>query len=210
MDRCRWSVLTIVAAVFFANSHEAAGQRPVKSTILVSIYDYAGVKPEDMAKARAKVEAIFSGAGMYIAWSRPSSTAGESDAASGACRQPFVVQVMIRPRRAEWAPQRKRIMGEALAAGDARAVLSLFYDAIFDVALRYGASLDGILAVALAHEIGHSLLPPPAHTRTGVMQARWEGDDIRHATGESLTFDERQADVLRAKADRRCALSQNP
>lgn len=210
MDRCRSSLAAIVAAVIIGDTQQATSQPAARSPIVVSVFDYARVTPEDMASARAKVAAIFSRAGVHIVWSGPSSPAGGLDVAPAACDQPFVVQVMIRPRRADWTPQRKRVMGEALAADDARAVLSLFYDAIFDIALRYGASLDGILAVALAHEMGHSLLPPPAHSGTGLMQARWEGDDIRHAIGTVLEFDSQQADQIRAKAEQRCKPSRNP
>jgi hypothetical protein len=209
VDRCRSTLAAVVAAVVIANTQQATSQPGARSPIVVSVFDYARVTSEDMANARAKVAAIFSRAGVDIVWSGPSSTAGGLDVAPGACDQPFVVQVMIRPRRADWAPQRKRVMGEALAADDARAVLSLFYDAIFDVALRYNASLDGILAVALTHEMGHSLLPAPAHARTGVMQARWEGDDIRHAIGLTLDFNAQQSDQIRAKVERRCQPSRN-
>jgi len=38
-----------------------------------------------------------------------------------------------------------------------------------------------ILALAMAHEIGHVLLPPPGHSTSGIMRPTRDGDDIRHA-----------------------------
>jgi hypothetical protein len=96
--------------------------------------------------------------------------------------------------------------GVTLGGDDALAVVSLFYDAVTDVARRYGSPRDEILAVGLAHELGHALLPAPSHASTGIMQARWEGDDIRHATVGSLAFGEAEAERIRAKAARRCEL----
>ncbi|PYQ76467.1 MAG: hypothetical protein DMG04_03735 [Acidobacteria bacterium] len=38
-----------------------------------------------------------------------------------------------------------------------------------------------MLALAMAHEIGHVLLPPPGHSTSGIMRPTRDGDDIRHA-----------------------------
>ncbi len=117
---------------------------------------------------------------------------------------------MIRARQAEWEPGRKRITGAALAADAIRGMVSLFYDAVTDVALRYHSPLADVLAVALAHEMGHALLPPPSHTSIGIMRAAWEGDDLRHAGVGSLTFSEAEAYAIRTKAERRCVATQDP
>jgi hypothetical protein len=60
--------------------------------------------------------------------------------------------------------------------------------------------LADILAVAIAHEIGHGLLPPPAHSPTGIMRAAWEGDDIRHALDGPIEFTPTQAETIRRRA----------
>ena len=108
----------------------------------------------------------------------------------------------MRPRNAQAAPGKARIMGVALAADERRAVLSLFFDAVKDVAQRYGAPLSDVLGIALAHEMGHVLLPPPSHSAEGIMQASWEGDDIRHALLGDLAFTNDQAEQMRTRLRR--------
>ena len=94
-------------------------------------------------------------------------------------------------------------MGMALAANQQRAVLSLYYDAISEVAKQYGASVGHVLGIALAHEMGHVLLPPPSHSATGIMQASWEGDDLRHALLGDVAFTEQQSVMMRERLARR-------
>ena len=205
MDQHRWLVTAVAAAVLGGYGDTASGQQTPPPVITVLVYDYAGVPADVLSATRNAVSAVFGRAGVDIIWSAPLSGTATAGIAPTECRPAFSIQAMIRARQVEWEPRRKRIMGLALAADGERAVLSLFYDAVMDVALRYRSPLDDILAVALAHEIGHALLPPPSHASTGIMQARWEGDDIRHAIVGSLTFSEAQADTIRAKAERRCA-----
>jgi len=51
---------------------------------------------------------------------------------------------------------------------------------------------SSILALAMAHEIGHLLLPPPR-------RPVWDGDDIRHAVLGQLTFTSAQSSLIRKK-----------
>ena len=209
MDHHRWFVTAVAAVVLCGYSHTASGQQAPRPAIAVRAYNYAEVSAHVLAATRDKVTEVFEKAGVDIIWSEPLSGAAGGTAPTE-CSQPFFIQVMIRARQAEWEPGRKRVMGVALAADGERAVLSLFWDAVTDVARRHRSRLDDILAVALAHEMGHALLLPPSHASTGIMQARWEGDDIRHAIVGSLTFCEAQADTIRAKAERSCATSRRP
>jgi hypothetical protein len=90
-------------------------------------------------------------------------------------------------------------MGMALAADRLRAVLSLYFDAVTDVARRYGSPRGDVLGLALAHEMGHVLLPPPSHSSSGIMQASWEGDDLRHVLSGDATFTVEQVLAMRSR-----------
>jgi hypothetical protein len=96
-------------------------------------------------------------------------------------------------------------MGVALAADANRAVLSVYLDAVTDVARRYGLPVGTVLGIALAHELGHVLLPPPSHSADGIMQAAWEGDDLRKAAAGTLAFNDAQAGLIRERLTRRAA-----
>ncbi len=55
-----------------------------------------------------------------------------------------------------------------------------------------------LLAHAMAHEIGHLLLPD-GHSASGLMRADWSADDLHDAVRGELNFTPEQADVIRAR-----------
>ena len=55
-----------------------------------------------------------------------------------------------------------------------------------------------VLAHAMAHEIGHLLLPY-GHSATGLMRADWDAKDMRLAVHGRLNFTSEQAELIRAR-----------
>ena len=151
-----------------------------------------------LAEARAFSVGVFEAAGVDLQIDDDAPKVCPA-AASG----PFCVQVLIRPRNPISQPGLQRTMGVALAADANRAVLSVYLDAVTDVARRYGLPVGKVLGIALAHELGHVLLPPPSHSADGIMQAAWEGDDLRKAAASTLAFHDAQAGLIRERLSRR-------
>ena len=54
-----------------------------------------------------------------------------------------------------------------------------------------------VLAIAIAHEIGHLLLPPDAHSETGLMRADWTETNL--AEGSLLFFTVEQRQLLHSR-----------
>ena len=48
---------------------------------------------------------------------------------------------------------------------------SIYYERIIEYAAHTRGDLDQVLALALAHELGHLLLPDYSHTKRGLMRA---------------------------------------
>ena len=188
MARQGWAIAVLTLFVT-AIEQPASGQDP--TPLAVAIHDSAAVDAAVLDSARARASAVFARAGVRVDWVK------ESGAAAG-----FRVQVLLRARNAQSAPGQQRIMGVALAADAHRAVLSVFFDAVTDVARRYGAPVGDVLGIALAHEMGHVLLPPPSHSPDGIMKASWEGDDLRHALNGELAFSNAQAEEIRTRLRR--------
>jgi len=195
MANYRWFV-TAAMAVVLGSSVNASAQQPVKALA----FNFAEVPDEVLAAAQEKATATLKTGGVTMEW----SASMQSAAVSLDCQTPFSVQVLIRHRDVTWAPGQRSVMGMALASDEGRAVLMIYYDAVVSVARRYHAAIDDILAIAIAHEFGHVLLPPPSHSPRGIMQPFWEGDDVRHAIGGELAFDSGQADLIQTKAARAC------
>ena len=191
MGRYQW-LLAAAAAMSLFSMREAIAQEPAPLSVRVIIHDSASVPVDILETARNQAAATFARAGIDLSWSSAGNCRSDDD-------DRFCIQVLLRPRNTQSAPGTKRIMGVALAADPLRAVLSLYFDAVTDVARRYGSPRGEVLGLALAHEMGHVLLPPPSHTSSGIMQASWEGDDLRHVLAGDASFTDAQVLSMRSR-----------
>jgi hypothetical protein len=197
--RC-WFVTIVATAVLGGWSDNAWGREASQPTLAVKVYNYAAAPADVMRAASEKVAVIYRSAGVDLVWIEALGGESTGDAPASTSTKMFTVTILVRAtRRDHWEPARKSVMGMALASDAMGGMLSLFYDRIVRVARQYRQPLADILAVAIAHEIGHVLLPPPAHSPTGIMSAEWEGDDIRHALVGTLEFTPAQSETIRRR-----------
>ena len=192
----RFGLYFIAVTVLMPRESWAGRSQP--PTVRVVIHDSTSVAERTLAEAREFAAVVFRAAGIEIdgVGDPPACAAGDTAPA-------FCIQVLLRPHHSQFEPGRVRTMGMALAADANRAVVSVFLDAVADVARRYGQPLGKVLGIALAHEMGHVLLPPPSHSSSGIMQGSWEGDALRHAIGGDIVFTDRQAAVMRDRLNNR-------
>jgi len=64
---------------------------------------------------------------------------------------------------------------------------------------RYSVSTPFVLACAIAHELGHLLMPGGGHSRDGIMRACWNRDDFTRADQSALRFSNEQVALMRAR-----------
>jgi DNA-binding PadR family transcriptional regulator len=82
----------------------------------------------------------------------------------------------------------------------------LFYEQIQELAQIQQRPPSSILALVVAHEIGHVLLPPPAHSTAGVMQAPWDRKAMDQADNHGLLFTAHQGELIRQRLDHGCEI----
>jgi hypothetical protein len=80
----------------------------------------------------------------------------------------------------------------------------IFHEQIQQLAQTQQRVPSSILALVVAHEIGHLLLPPPAHSTTGIMQAPWDRQALDRADDHALLFTARQGELMRERLDHCC------
>jgi len=143
---------------------------------------------------------IYEEAGIQIAWT--------SDAEPTAA-YPLLTLVILCRELTEELTVDTTALGAAVGTRDYRGrVAYVFYDRVEDIAQTY-LNLSGelgtndmnvviVLAHAMAHEIGHLLLPH-GHSSTGLMQAEWDAKDLRLAANRQLNFTNEQAEVIRGQ-----------
>ena len=125
-----------------------AGEPAGPPTIVVEVFDHAGVSAETLTRAKHDVSRIYRDLGVEVLW---------TDAAAKDAHGRFIIHLMIRPNAS-----RPRVMGKALGdSHDTGGTAFVYRDRVVDVARGRDLAVARVLAYAMAHEMGHLLLPYP-------------------------------------------------
>jgi hypothetical protein len=105
-----------------------------------------------------------------------------------------------------WEPDDRKtatsVLGYTQTAPGQRGIRAyVFWRRVERASHAFTASLDKVLAVAIAHEIGHMLLPNGKHAKFGLMRAPWDANHFRSASAGLLTFSNDSATRIRQYAE---------
>jgi hypothetical protein len=91
------------------------------------------------------------------------------------------------------------VFGLALRPANSSGRLAyVFYDRVEPLAKMHQMTDASLLGVAIAHEIGHLLLPDGSHSPSGLMQGQWDNRQFLLARQGLLRFTAQQAELIRA------------
>lgn len=174
------------------------------------VYNYA-VSGALLSRSESEATAVFNKAGVDVAWVDCPLALAElanyttCQAQMGATD--FALKIMT-AEQAERLSFPREAMGEALdcSAGDIGCSAYVFYRHVAELAKKGHASEYQLLGRALAHEIGHLLLGPNSHSRTGIMRSRWSHTEVKRITRAQLLFTDQQAQLLRDEVSARDAI----
>jgi hypothetical protein len=191
--RARLLALGAVLAVATPGARGAAADEPPRQAITVRVYDYTAVPDAMLSRSKQDVSRIYRLSGVDITWIE----ARDPDRAAS-----FEIQIIIRRRSAASATSAAgSIMGTSLGdTHDVGGSAFVFRDRVTRVAHERNQDVARVLGYAMAHEMGHLLLPYPAHSTTGMMRGEWDGDDLRHIADGTMLFTPAQTMLIRAKA----------
>lgn len=168
--------------------------------ITLRLRDTAQVPHSVLTEAQEEVARIYGAADVETRWPTEESLSAESD--SG--RQATLTVAILSDAQVERMnhPGARdgpgfATFGVGFAAIDTNAggrVAYVFYDRVQMLTGANGLRRAQVLAIAIAHEIGHLLLPPDAHSETGLMRADWTETDL--AAGSLLFFTAEQRELL--------------
>jgi hypothetical protein len=162
-------------------------------TVVVRVHNLSDVRPAILTQAQRIAARIYASIGIEIVW-----ISNHRDVAAATAAVQLDVMLLSEKRtqslfRGKPAP--KGVLGYApLHSG----IVYLFYGRIAPLAAS-GGPLQSILGRALAHEIGHHLLPAHGHSETGIMRAEL---DYRAPHDPLFTVDQQEA-IQRLLADAR-------
>jgi hypothetical protein len=156
-------------------------------TLTVRVRNHAHALDHDVAEAQKRVTHIYAAAGIDIVW-----------LTSGA----RLTIALISREQADLLHQVKDVMGFAPASGDEGGRLAYVLNhRVVEVSAGYKSAKTVVLGAALAHEIGHLLLPSKSHSANGLMREKWDRSDFRSAARGALLFTPEQARAMRERLE---------
>jgi hypothetical protein len=178
-----------------------AGEQP---DARVWVINAARVDESTLTGALKRVALIFRDAGIRLTWLNCPGTAIPSAACAGGFGDEpdvLVLRIVGYPAGESVSPN---ALGFAVAhRGDSK-YASVFRGRVLAMVGRGGPCSEAeLLGHAMAHELGHLLLGTSAHSRYGLMAARWRATDLDRAAVGGLLFSPAVAAIMRAEAVRR-------
>jgi hypothetical protein len=178
-------IITAISVVLIGASAHAAHAQP-RPALRVAIINQAGLPAAAIEAAQHRVVAIYDAVGVAVAWAAPEATQAK---------------LMVIIRR---APLRQiednKLLGIAPTANTGKGRQAMvFYREIERTAHSKAVHTNELLGYVIAHELGHLLLPPSAHSANGIMRAHWGDRDYVRIAGSSLTFTDDQVEAIRTK-----------
>ena len=150
------------------------------AALALQISNFSGAPPSLVLRAQDEVIRVYGEIGVPVEWVGPSDAATDHPAAIRIVLLPYETGDL---RRSE-----QLVMGAATRTPSGTAIAYIFYRRVQAEAGRYEVSTDVVLACAIAHEVGHLLLPSRAHAPAGLMRACWRRDEFRRAEQGQLGF----------------------
>ncbi len=210
---CRVLPLTVLLTALCAGVAYAAG-RAEGEPLNVVVCDSAGVPAQTLTAAERGASSIFQKIGLRIQWLDCSATHvtdqedREWDVTWHRPRDPAdIILEMLPPSRSRDGAHETAGIARQPGDGSPGVSAGVFYRRAHDLARLGDASEDQILACLVAHELGHLLLGPGAHTVSGIMQPEWSRGNWRAAAWGRLAFDRSQGERIGSAVRARLAAS---
>ena len=201
-------VPTLMVLALLNSTVLAAANRSPQAIVTLMLDARARIRPDEVARATVEVTRILGAIGVHVHWIPSSATS--TNRPDDRLEPVFTIHVIVLART-------DRPDADALPLGltppattPCGADIVIFKEHVDEFARAHGRPIPLILGLVLAHEIGHALLPKPAHTSVGIMQAPWDHETMTQASDPGLRFTAQQGALIRARLNRSCSSAASP
>ena len=150
------------------------------AALVLQLSNFSGAPPVVVQQAQQEVTRVYSAIGVPLAWTEPGDAPAD--------RQPVIRIVLLPYETGDLRRSEKTVMGAATRTAGGNLIAYVFYRRVQVEADRYDVSTSLVLACAIAHELGHLLLPAASHAPAGLMRACWSRDEFHRAEQGQLKF----------------------
>ena len=194
MSRNMWGLFTLCFLVAAGSARPCeAGAADPNPVVAIRVENPAGLVVQDLVRAQDVTSKIYQRAGVTLQWTFDETM-----------RADRMLTIVLTTTTAMPPALGFDAMGVARSPVDGtRGTLAyVFVDRVTSFAATYRVAARHVLACALAHEIGHLLLPPNAHRPDSVMRDAWHPALFPPRAPGILGFPPEQARLLRLRARR--------
>ena len=191
----------IVAVVLMTSIRTPASSAVIDDSLLVRIYDNAGILAGELASALRTTHDIMRRADLIVDWVQ--CRARRDGLVPTVCDQPLsssdVVVRLI--EGSDKGTGERRALGYSLFDSTGISGFATVYvDRVDWLARRAQYPRAPLLGRAIAHEIGHLLLRSNAHTESGLMREVWTAEQVVRNRREDWTFSpDQNGDIRNAR-----------
>ena len=178
---------------------DRTGARPVSRRLLLRVSPSNKVPVGRLIRAQREVVADFEHIGVDVNWMGCGIDRG---AQPDERPQPISIGVHVTSlhgRVLHVVPNEG--IGAVVRTIESQEIAFVLFDRVERAADRYALDSGLVLGHAIAHEVGHLLLPRGTHGPAGLMRARWRMEDMRAAVQGQLGFSESEAAIIRAQLE---------
>jgi hypothetical protein len=182
----RIGVAAGVVALMLSAATVAAQPATVAETIAIHVRDYARLNARELDKAARLTDGVYTRVGLRLVWPHGSARLAPPDGL-----RHFDVVILDGELTDRESPE-PNVLGKASRLTKRARV---YYPRVLARASGTRSDPAHMLALVLAHEIGHLLLPDHGHSARGIMKPTWD-----QPVGTLPGFTRAQAELLRHMA----------
>jgi hypothetical protein len=189
-------VIFVTAGALF--SKVSAAQQTAEQQLTLRIHDYAHVGPEVLVRAQRLVSDSYRSIGVRTAWAATLHHVSGMEGPTACDVTEDLTIIVLSARMAERSRLPKDVVGRAaVGPGGGGRVAYIMYDRVAASAVQADWDVGDLMAVVVAHEVGHLLLPIGSHSPDGLMRGQWDVNELRQTDPRALAFTAGQAELIR-------------